>query len=189
MLLAASFMGVVAQDVFRCGEGGGALWYRVLGDGRSVELTHPEAEWPYYGEAKPRGRLVLPSEVSHDGRLYAVAGVGENAFYRCDGIEEVVLPAGCLYVGVQAFNGCTSLRSVAFGSRLAEVREGAFAYCTSLAEVELPLSLRKLGISAFAMCTSLTRVLMSDDARATCNHLTFLGTPIGAGAKNVKNGR
>lgn len=177
--LTMNLMAAAAQTFVEAG----GLRYRVLGDGRSVELTNAGLAWPYYGEVKPQGRVVVPAEVGG----YAVVGVGANAFYRCDGLEEVVLPEGCTYIGPQAFCGCTALRSATFGPKLGRVDEGAFAYCRSLAKVELPPSVVKVGLSAFAMCTSLSEVSMGEAARSTCNHLTFLGTPYAERAKNAKN--
>ena len=166
---------------------GQTLYYRLLPDSGTVCVTHPVAEWPYYGADKPVGRVVIPNEVEHDGRRYTVVAVGDNAFYGCDSIFELAFGYECLSIGAQAFHGCRGLRSVRFSPGLLEVGEGAFAYCSSLRAAVLSETVERIGPSAFAYCTGLVRAWVPDVAWATCNDLTFLGCKGVGEGKNVKN--
>ena len=149
--------------------------YKINGDGSSVRVVPMEKEWPYYGEVKPSGELVLPDSVEWQGRKYVVTQVGRNAFYRCDGLLKVVLPNGISRIGAQAFNGCGLLQEVVMNEGLKEVGEGAFAYCRSLTSVVVPTSVTRIGISAFAECFLLNEVEMSGTLWKQVNDLTFSG--------------
>lgn len=167
---------------------GQTLCYQVLADSASVRLTHAERNWPYYADNKPVGRMEVPAEVRHKGRSYRVAEVGECAFYRCEGLQEVLLPDGCRRVGAQAFNGCTSLRAVTFGAGLEQIGDGAFAYCAALERVDIPLSVQRLGASAFALCSGLERLSIGEALWHRRGSLVFHGCPLAEEAKNVKKG-
>lgn len=175
LLLALAPMAAAQFDFAAKSPSGHRLCYRILADSVSVELTHPEAEWPYYGTAKPEGRVVVPSEVSGRGRRYRVVAVGESAFYRCDAVSEVVMPATLLRIGPQAFCGCTSLRQVDLPDGLLSIGEGAFAYCKSLTSMSIPSSVAHVGISAFALCSGLSHLEVDEALWQRFNAYTLLG--------------
>ncbi|MBR1784744.1 MAG: leucine-rich repeat domain-containing protein [Bacteroidales bacterium] len=158
----------------RC-RSGQLLHYKLLADSCSVVVTHAAAEWPYYTDSRPAGVVEIPAEVVSGGRVYKVAGVGECAFYRCDGLAGVVLPEGCTSVGAQAFCGCAALDTLVLPSSLSAVGEGAFAYCRSLRVLRLPAAVARPGLSAFACCTGLREVSMAGEAWCRRGVYLFFG--------------
>ena len=163
---------------------GQMLYYQILGDGESVRVTHPEKEWPYYSDNKPVGKLLVPGEVTYEGRTYRVVEIGANAFYRCDSLTGI-LSETIQVIGTQAFCGCVSLQEYRFRT-LRSIGEGAFAYCRSLVEVVLDGNLEHLGISAFSMCTGLQEVKIHPVVERLCDATTFHGCPLMEKVKNRK---
>ena len=108
--------------------------------------------------------------------------MGENLFFGCTSLSEVILPSAINYInygafqnctslksivitsfvseiGQEAFSGCTALESVTFtGSYETVIKEKAFYGCTSLEEIVLPRDLVRIEESAFENCTSLSNV-------------------------------
>jgi len=55
--------------------------------------------------------------------------IGDNAFYRCEGLEEIVIPEGVTELGDRAFRGCTMLRKVTLPRSLKTIPWYAFFEC------------------------------------------------------------
>ena len=113
-----------------------------------------------------------------------VVGIAEKAYFRCDGISSVNLPAtvntigayafswcsdlhsivapGVVFVEERAFMGCKQLKTMQFSKRLESVEDKAFSYCTSLETVTLPQSLFFMGIGVFEGCRNLSSVVLPD---------------------------
>ena len=89
-----------------------------------------------------------------DGILY----VGANAFADCDRLEYVELSGTIRYIGENAFLGCKSLKTVILPEDLEEIPANAFKDCVSLEEIVIPASVKRISESAFAGCTSLTKI-------------------------------
>lgn len=167
---------VSAQGAFVSATAEGvSLCYRVNADGVTATLTHPERDWPYYGADKPKGDIVVPATVVHEGKAYRVAAVGSYAFYGCDSVTSVSLPDGIVSIGTQAFNGCRSMKEIAMGRGLKAIGEGAFAYCAAMDSLVLPATVDSVGMLAFSMCTGLRHVEMSEGQRRRCGSTVFHG--------------
>ena len=106
-----------------------------------------------------------------------VMSVGENVFYRCDGLEEItcatyVLPllknsaenvkklrvVGGETIGEYAFSSCNSLKELVIGEGVSAIDDNAFYHCRHLCKVSLPKTLISIGAFAFDDCglTSIT---------------------------------
>ena len=192
LLLVAVLMAVGVLQAQSCdfavrAASGQMLHYKVQPDGASVLLVAPRTEWPYYAEdEKPVGEVVVPGTVNHDGHAYAVRGVGECAFYRCEDLTALVLPEGCERLGAQSLCGCVALQRLELPNTLCQISDGALAYCTALCVLRLPPAVVYIGTSAFA-CTGLCEVQMSGGQLRLCNALTFTGSPVDEEAKKAKN--
>lgn len=168
----------------KCQEGQ-TLYYRILPDGKSLSVTHPVKEWPYYSDAKPVGVVTVPGVVRWKGQVYEVVEIGEYAFYGCDSLTEVY-PGFIKKVGTQAFCGCKKLKHIEFSDHLHSVGEGAFAYCESMERLVLPDSVEQVGISAFSMCTGLKEVVMHLHVEDVCDMTVFHGCSLMEEPKNRK---
>ena len=117
-----------------------------------------------------------------------LTSIGDSAFWSCDGLTSVEIPASVTSIGEAAFVGCSGLTSVTFGegSRLESIGESAFSGCSGLTSVEIPASVTSIGRSAFDGCSGLTSVeipagVTSIGSRAfsSCSGLTSVEIPAG----------
>lgn len=164
---------------------GQTLYYQVLPDGKSLRVTHPEREWPYYAGSKPVGKVTVPGVVQWNGAVYEVVEIGEYAFYGCDSLT-AVYPGFVRSIGTQAFCGCKRLETIELNASVHVIGEGAFAYCKSLETMLLPDEVEHIGISAFSMCTGLREVVMIQHVEDVCDLTTFYGCPLMKDPKNRK---
>ncbi len=109
-----------------------------------------------------------------------ITELGEQAFFQCMNLQEIIIPEGVEILQKCCFGACTQLFSVMLPSTLLEVGEMAFLGCASLQEIVFPESLETIGLNAFNTCATLRRaVLPSEDvevdptAFANCPALTI----------------
>ena len=81
----------------------------------------------YVGE---NSEVELPA--NYNGKTYHIAAA---AFYNCDSIKAVVIPAGVETIGEGAFNGCDNLASVKLAKEVASIDNDAFKGCNKLSNV------------------------------------------------------
>ena len=94
-----------------------------------------------------------------DGMLY----IGKYAFADCDNLKSVELPGTLKALGEGAFQNCKSLERVVFPDELEVIPAYAFAGCTSLKEIVIPASVKKIDQSAFVGCTALESIVFETD--------------------------
>lgn len=90
--------------------------------------------------------------------------IGEGAFYRCDSLQSVSLPAGVEEIGRYAFAWCVSLRRVNLDC-VGKIGDLGFAYCSSLPGVSLSSRLTSLGSNAFSCCLGLEEVVVPSSVK------------------------
>ena len=96
-------------------------------------------------------KIVVPSEVEYNGKIYRVTKIGDNAFRGSD-VEEIILP--------------NSINSIFMG---------AFSYCSKLKKVELPRVLKVLDRQLFNDCSSLEYITLPSLIRNRCRGNLFDG--------------
>ena len=138
--------------------------------------------------------MVIPSTVSHEGNIYSVTGIADEAFNNKASLKTVVISASVESLGLSSFESCKNLSSVSFeeGSRLAVISSSAFASCiklrnvnfakecslttiansaftgcSNLMDIKFPASLKNICFYAFGECTSLGKVSFDDNAQIT----------------------
>ena len=94
-----------------------------------------------------------------DGMIY----IGDYAFAECDNLKSVELPGTLKVLGEGAFMNCTSLERVVFPDELEVIPAYAFEGCTSLKEIVIPASVKKIDQSAFVGCTSLESIIFETE--------------------------
>lgn len=103
--------------------------------------------------------IKIPSAI--DGK--AVTGIGESAFYFCDGLTSVIIPNSVTSIGEWAFYGCLSLTSVAIPNSVTSIGSSAFSCCKNLASVTIGNGLASVDSSVFSTCKNLTQIDVSND--------------------------
>ncbi len=79
----------------------------------------------------------------------SVTSIGNDAFFNCIYLRDLILPEGLTAIGSSTFNGCSLLTEVALPASLAEIGGHAFANCTVLSDFVLPDALTHVGVSVF----------------------------------------
>ncbi len=102
--------------------------------------------------------LVIPAEVTHEGKTYKVTAIGGYAFLGNSTLTRVTIPEGVKTIGPNAFIGCTSLTSITIPDGVTRIESYAFFYCTSLTNVTIPEGVTYIGNRAFSICASLKSV-------------------------------
>lgn len=87
--------------------------------------------------------------------------LGDNAFYGCTKLKELILPDNLEEAGFGVFQNCTDLKSVSLGG-LAKVPSQAFYNCSSLERLDIPETVEAIGSRSFENCTSLEDVYIPD---------------------------
>jgi hypothetical protein len=125
------------------------------------------------------------------------ATIGDRAFFGCQSLESVTLPAGLESIGNHAFQSCWSLGAIELPSTLqsignyafsstalvsldwpaaaaaATIGDNAFLDCSSLTTVSLPSTLTSIGVSAFSGCPDLESLYLAPGITATINTQAF----------------
>ena len=97
----------------------------------------------------------------------SVTSIGWGAFNGCSGLTSVEIPASVTSIGSLAFYNCSGLTSVTFGesSKLESIGERAFYDCSGLTSVEIPSSVTSIGDDAFYRCSVLTSVTFGEGSQ------------------------
>lgn len=90
--------------------------------------------------------------------------VGENAFYYCSGLTDVVFTSDVTEIDAAAFYYCSALTNVSFKKTCRYIGDYAFTNCSSLTSVYVPAGCEYLGDFAFAGCRNVKTVNFSADA-------------------------
>lgn len=133
-------------------------------------------------DTSAEGTLKVPSEIS--GRR--VTYIAENAFTKCKGITEIILPDTVVEIGNKAFSECTKLQSLVMTDSVELMGQGVFSQCISLQNVTLSSKLRLIPKEAFYKCTSLVNltfpesvIALGDSAFYGCSSFKKLVLPEG----------
>ena len=102
--------------------------------------------------------LVIPAEVTHEGKTYKVTAIGGYAFLGNSTLTRVTIPEGVTTIEGYAFLGCTSLTKVTIPEGVTNIGSLAFNDCTSLTRVTIPEGVTYIRNLAFWGCTSLKNV-------------------------------
>lgn len=92
--------------------------------------------------------------------------IGFQAFMGC-GLTKVRIPANICSIGGSAFNSCKLLREVEFYGEIVKgqtgmIREKAFKDCRTLKEFIIPDGITSIGVSAFENCTQLECIVIGE---------------------------
>lgn len=104
----------------------------------SATITH--------GENPYKGNIIIPNDVTYNGRTMLVKGIGEKAF-----------------------QDCTNLLSVKFNDNITNISSYAFQNCLKLKKIEIPSNITSIGHGAFYGCSNLGELIIDDgDSHIRC---------------------
>ena len=78
--------------------------------------------------------------------------IGDDAFYNCEELQQVVLPNTIERIGVCAFYKCRELCDVIFPKTLEVIDGWAFTYCWSIKNIHIPENVSYIHTYAFPFC-------------------------------------
>ena len=124
-----------------------------------------------------------------------VTTIGNNVFFHCANLTEVVSPQSVTAIGIGAFHSCTSLTAVNIPDGVTSIEDSTFGWCEKLSSITIPNRVTAIGKYAFCGCTSLTEVTIPDRvstigeyAFAGCSSLTAINVSSRNGYYRSKDG-
>lgn len=90
----------------------------------------------------------------------------KGSAFKNSGIKEITIPDSCETIGSTAFYGCENLESVKLPAKLTAIDSNVFTGCISLKKFVIPDEVTSIGVSAFANCASLETVKMGDKVKS-----------------------
>jgi len=93
-----------------------------------------------------------------------ITRIGNNAFFYCTGLINVIIPTSVTRIGDGAFYYCDDLTSLTIPKKVTSIGPSAFNGCSKLVNITIPNSVTSLGDYAFASCDSLTGIYFGGNA-------------------------
>ena len=124
------------------------LNYNIFDDGTAEVAPSPTYDGDHIKE------LVIPAEITYNGKSYKVTKIGDSAFSPINyQLPEVSGGANITTIGANAFKGLTSLTTVNLSGTVTSIGEHAFDGCTGLSRIYSLLdNVTKIGDYAFQNC-------------------------------------
>ena len=93
--------------------------------------------------------FTYPDQTDVAGKDRKDVVLGEMAFYGCQSLLKVTLPADLTEIADQTFMNCKSLMVLEWGTKIEKIGAYAFCGCKSLSTVTFPTALKEIGDCAF----------------------------------------
>lgn len=87
--------------------------------------------------------------------------IGAGAFYQCENLYRIVLPANVKEITNKMFMDCKKLTEITMPDTVEVIDVAAFSGCTSLKEISISSGIKRIKESAFEGCSSLTTVVIN----------------------------
>lgn len=153
-------------------------------------------EWlNHFIEYSDDGKILKKFPKFHEGSFEIPQGVeeiGNNAFYECRDLTEIIIPDSVIRIGEKAFSGCTSLESVTIPDSVKVIEYSTFYKCESLTAIEIPESVTEIKHYAFDKSGLVSIVVKGHDVKIggqfvnDCSNLEYVdlryASEIGDGA-------
>lgn len=134
-------------------------YFKVLSDNTAEVVRALD----YYGIEPPiefgSNTEVIPSEITYEGQVYIIVGIGDYAFYDRRQLSSVEIPNTVTYVGERAFDFCLQLKTIKLPDGVTQIEKGAFRSCVDLTTVEMGSGMASIHFDAFGDCRSLSTVV------------------------------
>ncbi|MBQ8514727.1 MAG: leucine-rich repeat domain-containing protein [Ruminococcus sp.] len=87
---------------------------------------------------------------------------GRDVFFRCTGLESLVIPEGTEILSDSMLAYCSGLKSVTLPSSLTMISDYAFYTCAGLTELVIPEGTTSIGAYAFFNCMGMKKLYLPD---------------------------
>lgn len=150
------------------------VYYMITSMARlEVEVVNPNGE---YARTSYSGSIVIPESVSHEGKTFVVARIGNYAFFNGADIKSVAMPGTIRDIGKYACAGCRKLDEVDLPESLEEIGYRAFHLCTSLRKVVIPATVTAIRSDAFGGCGQMKEMFFLPQKRPNIGEGAFMDT-------------
>ncbi len=87
--------------------------------------------------------------------------IGDRAFYQCNNLSTITLPASVQNIGKSAFSKCKNLSTLTFEepSQIESIGDNAF-HGSGLVQINIPAGVNTIGENAFSKCENLTTITL-----------------------------
>ncbi|MEG2159381.1 MAG: leucine-rich repeat domain-containing protein, partial [Clostridia bacterium] len=92
---------------------------------------------------------------------YGVTTIGQEAFYRCDGVTSIDIPKTVNDIGREAFSYCARLLAITIPEGVTQLRFNVLSDCYSLSAVSIPSSVTMINRTALDWCGQLTTITVA----------------------------
>jgi len=108
-----------------------------------------------------RADVIIPETIND----LPVTSIKQRAFYGCNAIKNITIPASVIEIGDEAF-WVTSLETITFaeGSKLESIGDEAFG-CSKITEITIPANVIEIGRAAFFDCKDLETVTFTEGSK------------------------
>ena len=178
------------------------IYYKYYNSNIRAFVTYKTESYNSYS-----GSVVIPTEITYEGRTLKVTGIGkgafrgctkltsitipnsvtdirQEAFYECSNLKSISIPNSVTSIGAWAFSGCTSLTSVKIPNSVTSLEGRTFEYCSNLTSVTLPNKIEDIGSMTFYQCSSLKSITIPNSVKTIhawafrfCTSLTSVTIP------------
>lgn len=110
----------------------------------------------------------------------ALVSFGKYAFYNCEALKDIVIPANLQTINSFAFANCVGLSYFGMPESLTTIENNAFERCTGLTSVILLSNISTFGSNSFAGCTGITELtvpifsFITESVFSGCNNISEL---------------
>ncbi|MBP1539764.1 MAG: leucine-rich repeat protein [Prevotella sp.] len=80
---------------------GVTIYYSYINDGTELEVTYKDTGYNSYS-----GIVVIPEQVTYNGKSYSVTSIGPFAFRQCSGLTSITIPYSVTTIREYAFAFC-----------------------------------------------------------------------------------
>ena len=126
-LLAFTLALMASLSTFASDDHSNFLCYTILTDSTVAVTGQSEYKTVPRYEYLPED-LVIPHEVTLQGKTYKVVSIDQWAFYACAMLKSVIIPHTVTFIGMSAFHYCENLADVYIPYSVMTVEGSAFAY-------------------------------------------------------------